>query len=192
MGPVRACTVLGLLLLASCGGGPGSGTGSSDGSPGERRALRDHWPAQGAREPVLRMEGEELYESGAWVKDGTFTFYDEQGREVASGRYALGLEEGPWHQVDDGGHLARGSYRAGRREGRWSYYYPDGSQVNAEGAYVEGARTGQWLRYYEDGTPAAELMYRDGQWHGECRFYARDGSVDSQRTGRYALGERVQ
>jgi len=141
---------------------------------------------------VLRAEGQEVVRDGEWVYDGLFTFYDEGGRQVASGRYADGLEEGPWNKVAEGDFVGMGSFRAGRREGRWTYYYPGAGQVNAEGAYIDGQRTGQWLRYHADGTTAAELMYQDDEWHGECRFYELDGSLDSLRTGRYAVGQRIQ
>ena len=183
---MKSLLVAALLVLAACEGG-GAGAPA-----GERRDVRKYWPARGAREPLLRATGQEVVKGGEWVYDGDFTFYDEGGRKIAWGRYADGLEEGPWTKVEENDFFGTGSFRAGRREGRWTYYYPGGVQVNAEGAYVDGHRTGQWLQYYDDGTPAAELMYKDGEWHGECRFYERDGALDTLRTGRYAMGQRVQ
>ena len=175
------------LLVFSCA--PGL-------NEGQERPLIQHWqvgsllpstdrsPHAG---PPIRCQGREVVLQGEWVKDGPFTFFDEQGKEAARGSYVAGLEEGFWTQVEPSGVLARGNFLAGRRDGPWSYTHPNGSPQE-QGAYSKGKRIGRWTRWYADGTLAAEVGYQAGKRQGTCTYYTEEGGLDPHRTGHYEGG----
>ena len=61
---------------------------------------------------------------------------------------------------------AQGEYRENRYAGAWTFWYPDG-KLRAKGSFVDDAQSGPW------------------------EFRRPDGSIDPERTGIYARGQRV-
>lgn len=141
------------------------------------------------RAGVVRMEGTEVFLDGEWRKHGAFTFRNENGDVTDEGRYANGLETGPWRQVYADGSVGRGSFFEGERVGPWDTFHPNGKAQDS-GEYVAGMREGPWTSRRADGTLLREAVYEDGVLNGLVTWYLEDGrTVDATRSGVYEDGE---
>lgn len=69
-------------------------------------------------------------------------------------------------------------------------YFANG-QVDTECALREGQRDGICRRFHPDGSKMSEGSYAAGKMEGEWTFWRRDGSLDAERSGTYAAGEKV-
>jgi antitoxin component YwqK of YwqJK toxin-antitoxin module len=69
-------------------------------------------------------------------------------------------------------------------------YYANG-QVDTECETREGRRDGHCAHYSAAGKKLSEGTYAAGRMEGAWTFWLEDGSVDSERSGNYAAGERV-
>jgi antitoxin component YwqK of YwqJK toxin-antitoxin module len=116
---------------------------------------------------------------------------------MSTGRFANGVESGPWVTWHSNGELeSEGSWLDGVREGAWVFRAPDGS-LDAErtGVYENGRRTGPWTveGEREVRTPSGVLVerceYAGGTRHGRCTLFHADGGVRAE--GRYADGWRT-
>lgn len=173
-----ALALLAVALLAACGG-----------AEGESRPLTRTWDGPGGAE---RVRGIEVYHDGAWVPHGEILYFDREGEVMAEGRMEYGLETGFWREYyreDDGG-AGSGEYRDGKRHGEWSYFYPEGTR-HQRGAYVDGRRHGLWTEWYAEGKLRSEIEWQDGERHGRATFRNLDGTLDTQRSGTYERGVKV-
>jgi antitoxin component YwqK of YwqJK toxin-antitoxin module len=69
-------------------------------------------------------------------------------------------------------------------------YYGDGSPKSST-FYVEGVKEGRSEQWRSDGTKEWDGDYKAGLRHGEWLFWREDGSLDSERSGTYFEGKRV-
>lgn len=69
-------------------------------------------------------------------------------------------------------------------------YFANG-QIDTECAVKDGQRDGLCQRFYADGTKMAEGSYAAGKMEGEWSFWRRDGSLDAERSGTYASGDKL-
>ena len=178
MRPSLALPTLLCLLAASC-----------NPPEGERRPLVAYH--LGPSPAPKRVEGEEVFFDGNWVKDGPVTFYDKAGNVTHRGDYALGLESGQWTEMGADGITGTGSYREGERHGRWEYRYAS-DQVQSEGSYDMGRRTGLWTTYYSDGSKESEKPYVGGQLEGTVKVYDPLGNLEPMASGTFRKGERIK
>lgn len=156
---------------------------------GERRPLKVHY--EGPQPAPVRVEGEEVFFGGNWVKDGPTVFYDKSGNVTHRGDYKLGFEDGPWTELGPDGTTGTGPYDNGERHGEWSYHYASG-ELQSTGRYHRGKRTGKWLRYYSDGSLEAEMPYKDGLLEGVVLVYDETGTKDPEASGTFRDGERIR
>ena len=90
-----------------------------------------------------------------------FEFY-ENGTEKLNGRYRNGLKNGKWTWWnEDGGTDSTGSYKKGLMHGQWEFYFSNGN-LKGKGQYRDGngsnrgdtgiskhGRHGKWTFWYE-------------------------------------------
>ena len=125
-----------------------------------------------------------------------FEFY-ENGTEKLNGRYRNGIKNGKWTWWnEDGGTNSTGSYKNGLQNGIWKYYYSNG-KINFEGKFEQGLETGKHMHYYESGQMEKIGLYKFGNKEGDWIFYTADGIL--KRTITYKLnvvakvdGEKVE
>jgi antitoxin component YwqK of YwqJK toxin-antitoxin module len=69
-------------------------------------------------------------------------------------------------------------------------YYGDG-QPKVSICYVDGVKEGPSIEWHPGGIKQAEGSYHEGYRDGAWSFWHEDGSLDSERTGRYEQGRKV-
>ena len=80
-------------------------------------------------------------------------YWHPNGKVAAEGPCAAGVREGEWSYFDEQGTLQRrGTYRGGLRDGPWSFFRADGTP-EAAGHYAQGVRVGEWTLWDEEGVP---------------------------------------
>lgn len=134
----------------------------------------------------LRSEGE--YKDGKRV--GPWKHYHANGKIEQTGKYIDGLPDGEWKWYFASGTLRREeTYYKGKEDGT-SIEYNDTSKIVTKGDYVEGLREGPWVIDVND--HREEGTYRDGQMHGDWKFFDDEGTlvfegtfVDGQPDGKH-------
>ncbi len=129
----------------------------------------------------------ELYRKGK--EDGDVVEYDREGKEILTGSYLDGLEEGKW-VVEMGEYKEEGEYIEGLKQGEWVHYYLSNDEVSFKGPYVEGYAHGKHVYYYDNGRKMLEGKYQMGEKEGDWKRYNREGEV--LLTIRYKEGEPVR
>lgn len=98
----------------------------------------------------------------------------------------VGLLGSAWWAL--GGHVRE--LRAWEREGVRASYYADG-RPESQASVRDGVRQGLAIEWYPNGTQAARGSYEHGERTGDWSFWRADGSLDRDRSGYYAAGQRV-
>lgn len=62
-----------------------------------------------------------------------------------------------------------------------------GNKLIAQGQHTIGLRTGIWTRWYPSGEALSIEYYKDGLFHGNCRYFADNGAIRFSRN--YKHGE---
>jgi antitoxin component YwqK of YwqJK toxin-antitoxin module len=70
-------------------------------------------------------------------------------------------------------------------------YYGDGRPKNST-SYVDGVKQGRSEQWRSDGTKEWDGQYKDGLREGEWLFWREDGALDSERSGIYREGKRIE
>lgn len=159
-------------------------------------------PDPGSRNAPVATEhyenGQRLYEAhmrqladGSWVLDGPWNSWHPNGEMQEQGAYRNEREHGPWEwRAENGQTIATGSFIDGVREGPWSFWHENGARL-MDATYANGVGAGRWTMYHENGSRAAEGEYVDGEISGYWTVWDEFGSIDTERSGTYANGERV-
>jgi antitoxin component YwqK of YwqJK toxin-antitoxin module len=144
---------------------------------GRRQGLSLTWNEMGQLKRRAHFSADQL--------DGEYELY--AGGEIKErGRYAAGVEEGPWTYWFAGvGKAEEGSYEAGQREGLWRSWHTSGA-LRAEETFHGGVLDGPAVEYDEEGRRIAERSYQDGVPDGLQVEYHPDGTVQSE--ARYTAG----
>ena len=132
--------------------------------------------------------------NGIRTKDGPWEYWNEDGVQVASGRYRDGKRDGLWRWWDESGRPTEAcEYVSGKRHGafvRWS----ERGRIEARGRYATGLRDGRWTWWHDDGAKAAIEHYRAGVLHGELVQFHPNGNlaervewVDGRAQGVWAM-----
>ncbi len=130
--------------------------------------------------------------------DGDFVAYEiNSGLVKAKGSYKNGKKEGSWMTWDvaDGNSFVEteGAFIAGDEEGQWTYFHRFMTQKKSEqGRMQKGARIGIWKEWWPNGKQKTEGAYdeeeeRTGHW----KVWTEDGEIDTEETGKYESGSRV-
>ena len=104
-----------------------------------------------------------------------FDFY-ENGTERFNGRYRNGIKNGKWTWWnEDGGVDSTGRFKKGLKNGQWKYYYTNGI-LKGKGQYRVGSdsspgitdipshgRHGEWTFWHENALKASEITYNEGE-----------------------------
>lgn len=113
-------------------------------------------------------QGKTVFMHELVTRDGVFfkahTRVPFTGVVRGRGQIVDGLRDGPWTFFDDNGQrLSEGSFREGREDGAWVFFHPNG-QLASKGAFENGEREGRWLFFKPNGTDDAQRsgLYRAG------------------------------
>jgi hypothetical protein len=131
-------------------------------------------------------------EPGLWSREGAWTAWHENGVIDEQGAYLGDVEDGPWQWWYANGNLkAVGTWVEGKRVGEWRFWHESGG-LGTVGHYLDGEGHGPWTLYHENGLKWAEGPYSHGEISGFWTVWNEDGSVNEERTGTYAGGEKAQ
>ena len=105
-----------------------------------------------------------------------FEFY-ENGQKKLNGRYRNGLKNGKWTWWnEEGGTDSTGSYKNGLMNGLWQFYHREGS-LKGKGSHKNGEKDGKWTYWYGNGNKKKEGYYKHGNEVDGWVFYNLDGSI---------------
>ena len=149
-------------------------------------------------------------------KTGEWTYYYRTGEKRDHGRFEDSVRQGLWttwweegtlrreaEHLDgewqgrvaeygrDGHELSEGGYAAGLPEGVLTTWYPGGGGKKSEKTYHAGRQEGLATTWFEGGQMESRGEMLDGKQHGDWVYWNRDGSVNSDWSGRYEGGERI-
>ncbi|HWA99675.1 MAG TPA: hypothetical protein VG713_14330, partial [Pirellulales bacterium] len=129
--------------------------------------------------------------SGDYVNQGSWTMFDEQGREMGHGKYSNGLRQGQWERrfaADEaemlGGKWGRMfeapfystvTFVDDQMHGVWKTF-DAGDRPVAAWTYENGQRHGKSVWYFPNGRLWREANYDHGELHGNFEEWASDGS----------------
>ncbi|MBK7213533.1 MAG: toxin-antitoxin system YwqK family antitoxin [Bacteroidales bacterium] len=123
-------------------------------------------------------------------KDGSWSYFNEQGELASEESYTKGLPSGIWKvYYEEKKLMEEFTYVAGKKEGKWKQFFPNGS-IKAEGVYRNGLMQGPAVFYFPDGQIMSKGEYRDDLKEGVWVNFKRDGSKESTMT--YLGGDLIQ
>lgn len=123
-------------------------------------------------------------------KDGTWSYFNEQGELASEESYSKGVPAGTWKvYYEEKKLMEEFSYVSGKKEGKWKQYFPN-SNVKAEGTYHNGLMQGPAVFYFPDGNIMSKGEYQDDLKNGVWVNFKQDGSKESVMT--YLGGDLVQ
>jgi len=103
-----------------------------------------------------------------------FDLYDNTQKKF-DGRYRKGIKNGKWTWWnEDGGTDSAGSYRNGLMNGKWTYYHKNG-QMYGQGRFKDGERDGLFTYWHENGEKKEEGIYKKGKKYGEWTYWYENG-----------------
>ena len=129
---------------------------------GKKDGIQREWSFKGdswSQEIVLDYELN--YKDGKL--DGICTNYWNNGQQMDSGRYELGLQVGLWkHWYENGELRKKYNYKDGKLDGICiSYHYKNGQQYDS-GRYELGLQVGLWKYWYKNGQLKAKGKFLRG------------------------------
>jgi antitoxin component YwqK of YwqJK toxin-antitoxin module len=83
-----------------------------------------------------------------------------------------------------------GAWRQPKRNGRWIEFYTDSRAKKFEANFMMDKINGKYTEYYPDGKVKATGEYMNDKKNGLWKFYNRDGSLDTAKSGRYMLDKK--
>ncbi len=108
-------------------------------------------------------------------KQGAFSVWYPDGTLAITGNYVDDELAGAWSKrAPSGKTIELGSYAAGKKHGRWQRYADTGGEL---GDFTLEHGTGTERAWYADGQLASEHQLRDGELHGESKYYGDGGVV---------------
>ena len=131
--------------------------------------------------------------------------YTGTGEKKLEGFYRNGLKNGKWTWWnEDGGIDSTGNFRKGLFYGQWKFYHSNG-QLKARGSYRNGdgtnrdeygltahGRHGKWTFWYENGLQASEITYKEGERVGIWISWNEQGQKEWEGTlEEYKIGSQV-
>lgn len=133
--------------------------------------------------------------------NGKYAEY-EYNKLKCEGSYHEGWKEGTFKWYDDEGRITEEkSYRAGKLDGAHRIYYPEGS-IQMEKNYRAGKQDGKEVFYEWDGTLRREHNYRNGRQVGkqfsylkgtyeiyETSYYNEEGKLDGDFVQLFTFGQ---
>ena len=116
-----------------------------------------------------------------------FALYDN-GQKKLNGRYRNGIKNGKWTWLnEDGGLDSTGSYKNGLMHGQWEFYFSNG-KLKGKGQYRDGngtdrgntgiprhGRHRKWTFWYESGFKSAEQNWKNGFLEGIWTAWYENG-----------------
>jgi len=125
------------------------------------------------------------------LKQGLWIAWHSSGQVRNEGRYVNDVEDGEWFSWrEDGTRWEHKSYKRGSLDGEYRSWYDNG-QLNTHGFNRAGGHVGKWESWYENGTLRARGEWTDNKQTGPWLVYRADGSVDTDESGVYELGNKI-
>lgn len=111
------------------------------------------------------------------IKDGTYTFYLENGKPDKVVSFKNGDYSGPYKKYfESGGVNEESAFENGQLEGASIVYFENG-KINKKTNYRNGKPEGAYESFYEDGTPEETCSYKRGKKDGIDKGYTREGKL---------------
>ena len=131
-------------------------------------------------------------EPGVWVREGGWTAWHDNGVIDELGAYTNDAEDGLWEWwYPNGNRKAIGHWVEGQRIGAWKFWHENGALLSLA-HYEDGQGHGPWTLFHENGLKWAEGSYSRGEISGPWTIWHEDGSINEERTGTYAQGQKVE
>ena len=132
-----------------------------------------------------------------------FALYDN-GQKKLNGRYRNGIKNGKWTWLnEDGGLDSTGSYKNGLMHGQWEFYFSNG-KLKGKGQYRDGngtdrgntgiprhGRHRKWTFWYESGFKSAEQNWKNGKAHGLYIEWNENGQKISESNSKNGFLEGI-
>ena len=110
-------------------------------------------------------------------RDGTWTFWYDNGNLKGEGKYEEGTMAGPWKlYFEDGTLKAEGNYKNNLKDSTWTLYYESGAKKSV-GTFVAGVKHGPWTEYYKNGQVFFNGNYKFGLSDGNWEFFFESGKL---------------
>lgn len=124
------------------------------------------------------------------LKEGPWTFYNQQGNTIAEENYAQGKKSGTSKKFHDNGKLAESFiYVNDLKEGAWLQFYDTGAKMT-EGNYKGDKLAGEITYFYSSGKPRVKGQYRNGLMHGTWYYFKDQLKLDRKETWHY--GKKIE
>ncbi len=124
-------------------------------------------------------------------EDGPLVTYHINGKVKSRGSYKNGEKEGLWEVFfKKGNPCFIGSMSRGKKVGPWVYYFKNGNRWCEYNYDQEGVLQGISTIYFKSGELASRDNFKDGERHGLCENFNKDGRVCE--TLEYQNGEVVK
>ena len=127
------------------------------------------------------VEGQQQGKFKNGVKEGSWVFYDNNGKLMTKGFYKNGKKEGTWEYYHDGKLSEKGKFMNSHEEGFWEGYWEDG-QLNYKGKFENGKKEGSWVWYHYNGQIMSQGHYENDNKVGYWVAYNEGGHLLEEET----------
>lgn len=142
--------------------------------------------------------------SGNYVNHGTWTMFDRDSNEIASGRFNNNRREGDWmrkydfgrakllnnppYSVFEGPFSSKATFKDGKLDGVWTISDNEG-RVCSEWNYKDGLLDGEALWNFTSGAPYKKMTYKQGMLDGAYKEWSQKDEVIADDT--YQAGRKL-
>lgn len=84
--------------------------------------------------------------------------------------------------------IAKYLYKNGQLDGPFVEYYAKSGHMKMLGEYKDNKLHGDFTEWFEDGSLLEESKYYEGERHGICTFYVKEGYMTIANPVRYVNG----
>jgi antitoxin component YwqK of YwqJK toxin-antitoxin module len=103
--------------------------------------------------------------------------FDEQGKLVASGKYAGQKKTGEWKYMANNQIISTEIYLNGKKNGTSKRYYKTGELLE-EANWQDDRLHGNYRSYFQDGKPYLECKYAEGKRNGAFKTSFPNGELE--------------
>lgn len=119
---------------------------------------------------------------GAWYTGKIVSYHSKTGHKAQEGYFYEGMREGEWSFWDENGRLwANGFYKSGKPHGQWLRWHPNGEKQEM-GVFEFGKRVGTWNFFADNGYQTSEKSYQNGKPHGRWSLWYSNGTKKETMT----------
>ncbi|MFK7817560.1 MAG: toxin-antitoxin system YwqK family antitoxin [Planctomycetaceae bacterium] len=142
--------------------------------------------------------------SGNYVNHGSWTMFDRESNEIASGRFNNNRRDGDWmrkyefgrvkvlnnppYSVFEGPYISKATFKDGKLDGKWTIADNEG-RVCSEWNYKDGLLDGEALWNFTSGAPYKKMTYKQGMLDGAYKEWSQKDEVIADDT--YQAGRKL-